>query len=206
MVGDAGLATLLLVVLATLGAFVHESWHWLAARARDLPVRFGIDHRLYFVVFETDLSRLWALPRRERFGPLLAGLAIDSVVLAGLLGAQYAVHLDIVALPAAAVRLCAALAYVYVANMVWQCMIFLRTDLYAVLVMATGCRNLWRIKSLLLRRALGRLTDEQAAELARASDRDVRVGRWFRWVWVIGVVMAAGWFVVFVLPRSPPGV
>ncbi|MET8867066.1 hypothetical protein ABZW11_29340 [Nonomuraea sp. NPDC004580] len=53
---------------------------------------------------------------------------------------------------------------------------------------------------LLLRHAFGRLTRAQAAEVGRASPADLRVGRWFRWVWLAGFAVVLAWFVVFVLP------
>ena len=162
---SAGAAVIMLPVTYVLVG-LHEMWHWLAARALDLRTRFGIDRRLFFLVFETDLSQLWTLPRRRRYGPQLAGLAIDMVVMGVLLAGQLVV---------APVRPLRAMVFVLVASTVWQCMLFLRTDMYGVLVTATGCRDLWRVKSLLVRRVLGRLDERQRAELVRADPRDVRV-------------------------------
>ena len=195
---NVGLSGLALYPMVLFGMALHEGWHWLAARAAGVRARFGIDLRLHFLVFETDLSQLWALPRRNRFGPLLAGLAIDSVVLAVLLAGELVA--SAVALPAVIVRLLAAAVFVRVAAITWQFLVFLRTDLYAVLVTAVGCRNLWRVKSLLLRQAFGRLNAPEEAELARAAARDVEVGRWFRWVWLTGLVATMGWFIAFSLP------
>ncbi len=113
------------------------------------------------------------------------------VVLAALLAAQ---------LVLGPVRPIRALVFVLVASTLWQCMVFLRTDLYAVLVTATGCRDLWRVKSLLLRRAFGRLDEGQRAELERADPRDIRIGTWFRWVWLAGCLAAVGYFTLFYLP------
>lgn len=189
--GDLGTSLLIMLPVTYLLVGLHEAWHWLAARALDLRTRFGVDRRLFFLVFETDLSQLWSVPRRRRYGPQLAGLAIDGVLLAALLTAQ---------LVAGPVRPLPALVFVLVASTLWQCMIFLRTDLYGVLVTATGCRDLWRVKSLLLRRAAGRLDERQRAELDRADPHDLRVGLWFRWVWLAGCVLAAGYFAVFYLP------
>jgi hypothetical protein len=197
---DIGLSGLFFVPFVTLLAALHEAWHWLAARALGIPARFGVDRRMVFLVFETDLSRLWTLPRRQRYSPILAGLALDSVVLCAVLTARLAItggHWSAPELVASALALC---AFVLVFRIGWQCMIFLRTDLYAVLLVATGCRNLWRVKSLLLRRAFGRLTPAHADELAAADPTDVRVGRWFRWVWLAGFLGVTGWSLLFLAP------
>jgi len=196
----AGPSLVLLFPCAMLLAAAHEAGHWLAARAAGLTARFGIDHRMYFLVFETDLSQLWALPRRRRFGPLLAGLAVDATVLAILLGIQLTAAEHWWAPPVLAARLTAALAFTEIAAMAWQCLLFLRTDLYGVLVAATGCHNLWRVKTLALRRALHILTPAQAAELATANPRDRAVAAWFRWLWLAGFAAAVAWFAWFYLP------
>jgi putative peptide zinc metalloprotease protein len=189
--GDIGTSLLIMLPVTYLLVGVHEMWHWLAARALNLQTRFGVDRRLFFLVFETDLSQLWSVPRRKRYGPQLAGLAIDLLLIAALLLAQ---------LVAGPVKPLPALVFVLVASTLWQCMVFLRTDLYGVLVTATGCRNLWRVKSLLLRRAFGRLDERQRAELDRADPRDVRVGLWFRWIHLAGYLVAGAYFALFYLP------
>ena len=189
--GDLGTSLLIMLPVTYLLVGLHEIWHWLAARALNLRTRFGVDRRLFFLVFETDLSQLWSVPRNKRYGPQLAGLAIDLVLIAGLLTAQ---------LVAGPVRPLPALVFVLVAGALWQCMVFLRTDLYGVLVTATGCRDLWRVKSLLLRRAFGRLDQRQREELDRADPRDVRAGTWFRWVWLAGGFVTAAYFALFYLP------
>jgi len=186
--------------LATSLVAAHECAHWLAARGAGLTTRFGIDHRMYFVVFETDLSQLWTLPRRRRFGPLLAGLAIDSAVLAVLLAVELTAAEHWWAPPALAAAVVAALAFVEVAGMTWQCLLFLRTDLYGVLVHATGCHNLWRVKTLSLRSALRMLNPAGAAELAASGHRDRAVAAWFRWLWLAGYLAAGAWFAWFSLP------
>ena len=198
---QAGLAVLLLRPAAYLLIGLHEAGHWVAARAAGLGARFGVDRRLYFLVFETDLSQIWSLPRRRRYGPQLAGLAVDCVSLALLLGVRILAgggpgggRGDVVADGAA------ALAFGVAASMVWQCLVFLRTDLYGVLVTATGCRDLWRVKSLLLRRALHRLRPGEAEQLRRAHPADLRVGVWFRWVHLVGLVVAAGYFAAVLGP------
>ena len=102
--------------------------------------------------------------------------------------------------PALAAAVVAALVFVEAAAMTWQCLLFLRTDLYGVLVHATGCHNLWRVKTLSLRSALGILSPAQAAELAAAGPRDRAVAAWFRWLWLAGYLAAAAWFAWFSVP------
>ncbi|GAA1748421.1 hypothetical protein GCM10009734_65310 [Nonomuraea bangladeshensis] len=200
LLGDVGLSVLLLMPFVLVSTALHEGGHWLAARAIGVRSRFGVDRRMMLLVLETDLSQLWTVPRRLRYGPLLGGMAVDVVVLSLLLAARLLIRHGVWS-PAPAVDATLAVwVFVKLAGLLWQCMVFLRTDLYAVLVNALGCRDLWRVKTLLLRRAFGRLTPGQAAELVAAGPTDIRAGRWFRWVWLAGFAGVLAWFVFFVLP------
>jgi hypothetical protein len=71
---------------------LHELCHWLAARAEGVAAKVRIDRRLYFFVFETDLTGLWGLPRRRRYWPMLIGLGFDTVILATVLALRLAAH------------------------------------------------------------------------------------------------------------------
>ncbi|PZG16850.1 hypothetical protein [Nonomuraea aridisoli] len=198
--GDIGLSAVLLMPFSMVSMALHECGHWLAARAIGIRSRFGVDRRLMLLVFETDLTQVWAVPRRQRYGPLLGGMAIDAVVLAVLLGLRLLIHTGAWSPPETVDATLAVWVFVKLTGFLWQCMVFLRTDLYAVMVNALGCRNLWEVKSLMLRRAFGRLTPEQAAELDAASPADVRAARWFRWVWLAGSLGVLAWFAFFLLP------
>ncbi|MFF8789597.1 hypothetical protein [Streptomyces sp. NPDC015125] len=197
---NRGLALLFLLPLSYLQTALHEAWHWLGARAAGVSARFGIDRRLCFLVFETDLSQLWSLPRRRRYAPLLAGLAIDSLLLAVLLAVQLVGETASLPLLHPLAELASAMSFVTFSAIAWQCMIFMRNDLYAVLVTATGCNNLWEVKSLLLKRSMGRLSPDQHRQLAQAHPQDVAVGRWFRWLYLLGVPLVLAYYAVFQVP------
>lgn len=197
---DIGLSALLLGPLTMLTMALHECGHWLASRAAGVRARFGVDRRAMLVVFETDLTQLWSLPRRQRYSPLLGGMAADVVVLSVFLGARLLVHTGSWSAPPLVDNLLAAGVYLKLAGLLWQCMVFLRTDLYAVLVTLLGCHNLWRVKTLMLRHAFRRLTPEQARELRQSSAADRRAARWFRWVWLAGNAGLLLWFTFFVAP------
>ncbi len=197
---DHGLSMLILVLLGYLKTALHEGWHWLGARAAGVNARFGIDRRLCFLVFETDLSQLWSLPRRQRLGPQLAGMAADAFLLATLVAVQLAAENGWMSLPHVATNLASAMAFVIVAAMIWQSMVFLRTDLYGVLVTVTGCHNLWEVKNLLLRRAVRRLSPAQREQLAAAHPRDIAIGRWFRWIYLLGIPLTLAYYATFQIP------
>jgi hypothetical protein len=182
-----------LTLLTWVLAASHETAHWLAARASGVRARMTLARRLYFLALEIDLTGLWGLPRRRRYGPLLAGLAFDFTVLCGALLARSA---DVES------PLTAALVYIEVAAVVSQCWVFARTDLYAVLVTASGCANLHRVTRLMARRMVGLATARDREELATAAPLDIAVARWFRFVHAGGILAAAAFFAVYYFPIS----
>ena len=169
---------------------------------RASRARISVSRRLYFFALEIDLTGLWSLPRRRRYSALLAGMAFDAIVLFALLLARFGDEAGWWPLGDPVTRLCAALTFVQLFAIASQFFVFARTDVYAVLITATGCVNLFRVNQLLARRALRRLSSEQERELAEAHPRDLAIGRWFRWLYLLGLAAAAWFFVAYFAPAT----
>jgi hypothetical protein len=180
----------------------HEGWHWLAARALGVPVRFRVSFRGPFLVVETDLTLLLTLPRRRRYGPLLAGLALNVTVLAIALALRWLYFASVLAVPDVIARLLGTLVLASVFMMVTQGLVFLRTDLYALLACALRCENLYRVSWLTLKRRLLPLTESDTEELRQASDRDKAVARWFSLLYLVGMLGLAWFLLRLALPSA----
>jgi putative peptide zinc metalloprotease protein len=183
-------------------AALHEVCHWAAARAAGLQASITVSRRLYFLAFETDLTRLWALPRRQRYGPLLAGMAFDTLVLCAATVARAGAVEGWWYLAPELNTLLGALAFTQVAALAAQCFVFMRTDVYALLITATGCVNLWRVNQLRLLRMLRRASETQRQELDSAHPRDLQVARWYTLLYVAGLALAAAFLLVYFLPAT----
>ncbi len=197
-----------LVAILVLYAFglaimvLHEGWHWLAARAEGVPATFRLSYRGAFVVAETDLTLLLTVPRRRRFGPLLAGPAFDVSVLAIALALRWAYFDAGAPVGDTTARLLGALVLVTVVNLVSQCAVFLRTDLYAVLACALNCENLYRVSWLSLKARLLPLSPEQAGELRSASSRDRSAAALFSVLYLAGILGVFAFMLYVVLPGA----
>jgi hypothetical protein len=186
---------LAVAALATASGLVHEYTHVLAAAAAGVPGRVSISRRLFTIVYQTDLTRLWRVGRRERVVPLIAGIVSDSATVGALLLAEVAV-----AMPAPALALVRTLVFLKVAGLVFQLQVFMRTDLYALFVVATGCRNLWATKGAVARRAIGIATTDDRALLATTDRREIGWARVYLLLYVPGVGWSAWYFAVFLVP------
>jgi hypothetical protein len=84
----------------------------------------------------------------------------------------------------------------------FQFLIFLRTDVYALFVLATGCRNLWATKGAVARQAIGRAGPADQAVLAAAGRRETRWARVFLGLYVPGVAATAWYFAAYAVPAT----
>lgn len=199
---DPMIAILVLYAFTAAVTMLHEAWHWLAARAEGVPARFRISYRGVFVVAETDLSLILTLPRNRRFGPMLAGPAFDVTVLAVALGLRWAYYATAAPIGDTTARLLGALVLTTLFNLVWQCAVFLRTDLYAVLACALKCENLYRVSWLTLKERLLPLRTPEAEELRAASVRDRSVASWFSMLYLVGLLGVFTFTLYVVLPSA----
>lgn len=116
---------------------LHELGHVLAVRSENLPAKIGLGHRMFFVVLETDMTRVWSLPVQKRNKLFLAGIYVDFTLLFLALAAQF--------LMAESGILTALLKLVVLdtfIRLLYQAGVFMKTDLYYVLENTTGCYNL----------------------------------------------------------------
>lgn len=156
--------TLNVLIWAGLSLFLlalHEFNHFLAARSYQIPAKFGYGHRFYFLVVETQLAEIWRLPPRQRLIPYLAGMMNDSVMLALTMILR-------LAYPDMHERLYAilGLATFYLCiGIVFQAMVFAKTDLYYVVETISGHLNLQERTSNWLKRMFRRSKSEEQEPL-----------------------------------------
>jgi hypothetical protein len=199
---DPALCLAAVTLLGLVFAACHELCHWLAARAAGVAARFKVSRRFFVLVFETDLSQLWTLPRRNRYSPLLAGMAFDALVLAPSLGLRVAWSRGLLYLPPLVVRLLGVVVLLEVIGLCFQFLVFMRTDLYAVLITVLGCRSLTRVSRLALKEKFVALTPDEYRELDEAHPRDRRAASLYAPLYLLGVVGALYFFIVYFVPST----
>jgi hypothetical protein len=176
---------------------LHECFHALAGRRLGLRSRLTIGHRLYFLVLETSLDGLVAVPRRRRYLPILAGMLADLVVLAAL-----TIVADLTRDASGSFsfggRLCLAVAMTVWLRVAWQFSVYLRTDVYVLVSTVLGCVDLHATAIQLLRNRVNRLLGrrDRLIDESMWHRADRRAARWYSWLLCVGYVISIGTLVL----------
>ena len=138
------LALLLLSSLVSSWILValHELAHYAAGLHFGAKPKFGLTVRLQYVIAFTELSDLYLLERWKRYAVFLSGMVFDGLVLSIAASLVWAGGAGVLALPLWLVKFLKFVVLMEIFGLVWQTMLFLRTDLYYVL------ENLWGIEDL----------------------------------------------------------
>ncbi|KQU60656.1 hypothetical protein ASG66_13560 [Bacillus sp. Leaf406] len=129
-----GLSIFTIVLLTWTLTIIHEVGHFLAAYKIDIPVKFNLSIRMYWLVAEADISGLWSVPRNKRYVPFLAGIAFDSLVLFISVILKIAVPL--------LENIASLLVLLITIRFISHFMVFLRTDVYYVIMNSLNVRSL----------------------------------------------------------------
>jgi putative peptide zinc metalloprotease protein len=149
----AGLVLAVNAAIAWTLILVHELAHLAVARAAEVPARITLSTRLQFLAAQTDVSGVWAAPRRTRMTAYLAGMGVD------ICGAGICLLVLGLAQPHGLARSLLAVAVTLtVIGLSGQFMVFMRTDIYFALQDLTRCANLYAEGSGYLRYLGGRVT------------------------------------------------
>lgn len=131
--------------------FLHELAHLATARAAGVPGRISLTTRLQFLAAQTDVSGVWAEPRRVRLTVYLAGMALNLLIFTGCVLAVAST-----APSGLAHRLLAAVGLISLLSVPPQFLVFMRSDVYFALQDLTGCANLYADGSAYVRYQAGR--------------------------------------------------
>jgi putative peptide zinc metalloprotease protein len=174
---------------------IHEFAHVLAIRAHNLPTTMEIGHRMFFVVLLTDMSSIWRLPPKERNILFLAGLYFDSILLfIALIGqllfpnsSEFIIGLMHLA------------TFDIVLRMIFQCCIYMKTDLYYVFENVSGCYNLMENAKQTIRKRLSFLKLPQMDEVIFSGEK--RTVSFYTLLYFLGFVITIFLYFNYYIPE-----
>lgn len=176
---------------------IHEFGHILAIRAKNLSTKLEIGHRLFLVVFETDMSSVWKLSPKERNKLYFAGLCFDTLVLFIALFGQlafsnpsYIIH--------GILRMVVLDTFI---RMVYQLCVYMKTDLYYVFENSTGCYSLMENAQRFLREFFKLRKKNRAAGEAVFKGEE-KIVYWYAIFYMAGVMITIILYVLFYIPQT----
>ncbi len=198
---DTAIQVLALMLLGMASTFVHEMAHLTAARAAGVSCRFSIGNQLWFVVWYTDMTGIWALPRRQRYLPILAGPIVDLCGAAAVVLFLAAAGAADWPIPQLVRSILSALLLLYVLRLIWQCYFFLRTDFYYAISNLLGCKRLLQDSEDWLRNRYARLRGRvEAVDQSSLPKRERRMLPGYAAIWLLGRVVAISVLLLVQLP------
>lgn len=180
----------------------HEGFHSLAGRRLGLRSATHVSHRFLFLVIETRLDGLVAVPRRQRILPILAGPLFDVLAFFALTIFAYLLG-PVRSTESVARDIALALAYAMLIRVIWQFYFCMQTDIYALVSVLLGTNDLhgasrWQLGLWVNRLARTGRTSRIAATAWSPQDR--RHARWYAPVMVIGYALLLITAVMTVVP------
>ncbi|MFZ7944647.1 MULTISPECIES: hypothetical protein [Bacillaceae] len=187
------LNVILWMTFSFLLVLIHEFGHILAMRAYNLPTKLEIGHRMFFVVFETDMAASWKLAAKDRNVLFLAGLCFDMVVLFSVLVCQLTFQNDFT------LGLTSLAIFDIFMRVAFQCCIYMKTDLYFVFESLSGCYNLMENANQTIRKWFPFLKKNPLDEVEFESERKTIF--LYSIFYVIGVLVTIVLYAKFYIPE-----
>ncbi|MET8040545.1 hypothetical protein ABZU25_06725 [Micromonospora sp. NPDC005215] len=190
---DGVLANALVVAMvAWMLVLLHELAHAATVRALGVTGRLSISRRLWFLVAQTEMSAVRSVPRRRRYAPYLAGLTWDLLLMSACLVLQLAgVH----------ERLVRGVVYTLTLSVVYQFLVFMRTDVYYVLGNWLRLGDLMGDTRRWLANQVRRLTGRDPGhDLGGVPARELRIIRWYAPLYLLGSLAVTAALLALTVP------
>ncbi|PLS02154.1 hypothetical protein [Neobacillus cucumis] len=183
------------LVLTFCSVFIHEFGHIIAMRAQNLPTKLEVGHRLILVVLETDLSTVWKLPPKGRNVLYMAGLCFDMVILFLALVGQLifsngsGIFLSLLSVVVLETFL----------RIVYQCCIYMKTDLYYVFENLSGCYNLMENAQQMISKWFSLKKTHANTEVVFDGEKNIVFT--YSLFYLVGVLLTISLYITFYIPQ-----
>ncbi|MFD0555607.1 PqqD family protein [Stackebrandtia endophytica] len=193
--------TWLTFLIALVGVYVHEVAHVIAARAAGSPARIEISNRMYVPVAQTDMTGIWMADKSQRYLGFLAGPIIDAASLSIIIVFLWLERRGDIALSSTALMLLRGVGFTYLARLIWQTLLFWRTDFYYSIATLLGCKNLMIDTENYLRNLVARVRRRALPiDQSDVPSREMRSVRVYSFLYVGGRVVAVWALVTITFP------
>lgn len=173
---------------------IHESGHVIAARAFGIIPSVRLGHRLFLPVIETQMPTIWRLPRGRRNIPILAGLFMDHTILF----ISLSILIFVPTLSVVVTGILGLIILELVMMSLYQCMFFMKTDLYYLIQNVSGSYNLMENARGWLK---GKLPFVRSQNSTVIYEKERNIVRGYAIFYILGLIFSTIIFVFYVIPQ-----
>lgn len=189
------------VLFSVVTLLFHEFSHFVFAKAEGLDSSFSISNRLNYLVVETSLKDVYLLNRKDRILIYLAGISIDVITITPCLA--LIIYLYSVGDPSSnlsLILLSKQFIIVQISSILWEFLIYMKTDIYFVLENILGTYNLIDFSKNLLSNVFKNKNLWNGMEDIRKKER--RTIFIYSIVFILGTIIALTRYVIYHIPIS----
>lgn len=187
-----GFNLLLFFAISWLSTILHEAGHYLSIIREGIPISYKFNLRFVWLVVEADMTGLWSLPKKQRYLPLLAGLLVDlavffTVLIIPVINISHFINI-----------LCRITRLAIFYKLLWQLLLFFRTDLYYVILNASGMNGLFK-------NAMGLLSfikNRTSSDWYNLSKKEKRYSFVFLLYYLAGLIASCCVLLLYIIPTS----
>ncbi|NHM33983.1 ThiF family adenylyltransferase [Neobacillus terrae] len=186
-----GLSALNILIVGWGLTLVHEVGHLLATSKENISSKIRLNLRMIFLVAETDMTGLWAKPKKNRYVPFLAGMLWDAAIALVCLVVQLLSTNPLVISYSKLVEFLTVYAFLF------QFVIFLRTDMYFVISNWKNTSALHQNSRMYL---LKKYFKKNVPEWDELPEHEQKNAVWFGHLYGVGGTIAIILFLYFQVP------
>ena len=166
---------------------VHELAHLFAAKSVGIEGNFSISNRLVFVVAQTTLGNIWAVPRRNRYIVYCAGMAWDTVMVFLCLMLLLLSDRGLLTLPALWYNFLKAVIFIKVWGVIWQFRFNMQTDVYYAVANFFRCTNLLGDSQNLIKNGISYLRRRtEKTDFSSTPLHEMKAIKWYSLLYFVG--------------------
>ncbi|MET4559256.1 putative peptide zinc metalloprotease protein [Lysinibacillus parviboronicapiens] len=194
-VSNSGIISILIIIISTwIVIFFHEYGHICAAKSVGIGAKVKWGYRLVFLVLETEVADIWSVSRRKRYGIYLAGIAWTSILILFCALMQFYFFNEFV------IKILKFAILMQLQTIVFQTLLFLRTDLYYVLINFLKIDDLNESMKYIFKNVLTLQFHNVSTKLNNLSAKERKVVKIYSVCSLIGILVSLYLFFVIDIP------
>ena len=173
------ISILVYLLLSWVSVFFHELMHYLTSAGFKVFSKISLGTRLQFLVAQTTIYNPYKLKPSERIKIYISGMLGDYIICAFCMIIIASTNCSLI------LYISRCVLYIKISAIVWQCLFYMKTDIYFIFTTITKEYNL--------------MNDAQDYKLKDGTESSIII-KWYRCFLTIGRIVTLLYFLVFEFP------